>query len=50
MGQCVWSQNINNFVYVPNHRAADYLARANSWGLGYASADITAVYDILLGT
>ena len=37
MGQCVWSQYINNFVYVPNHRAADYLARANSWGSGYAS-------------
>ena len=36
MGQCVWSQSINYGVYVPNHRAQNYLTKANSWGSAYA--------------
>ena len=36
MGRCVWSQYINYGVYVPNYRAYQYLAKATSWGSGYA--------------
>ena len=36
MGRCVWSQFIKYGVYVPNYRAYQYLAKANSWGSGYA--------------
>ena len=37
MGQCVWSQSINYGVYVPNHRAPQYLTKANSWGTSYGN-------------
>ncbi len=37
MGQSVWSQFINYGVYVPNHRAPEYLAKANSWGTSYGN-------------
>ena len=37
MGQCVWSQNINYGVYVPNYRASIYLNKANSWGSEYGN-------------
>lgn len=36
MGQSVWSQFIKYGVYVPNYRAYQYLAKANSWGSSYA--------------
>ena len=36
MGRCVWSQFIKYGVYVPNYRAYQYLAKANSWGSSYA--------------
>lgn len=37
MGQRVWSQSINYGVYVPNHRAPEYLAKANSWDTSYGN-------------
>ncbi len=37
MGQCVWSKSINYGVYVPNHRANQYLVKASSWGAEYAN-------------
>ena len=37
MGQCVWSQSIKYGVYVPNDRAHQYLATANSWGTNYGN-------------
>lgn len=35
IGQCVWSKSIKYGVYVPNHRAHQYLYWANSWGTEY---------------
>ena len=37
MGRCVWSQFIKYGVYVPNYRAYQYLAKANSWGTNYGN-------------